>query len=397
MIVSKNSWGDICWPNVESQLFKRQVEIYQTRVIDNGVQMYYLQTSLIFKNGTRLVAARKTTYYWEQHNIAVPKVIIKFIFIQFYKVSIRIVFENPFNFKFQYNTKFCKRIHIFQNIFTIIEQSKRIITKFVLDPEWEKIVEDNQIHNNIRPGYGIPDTIERIQVRFLRPIYLINFEIRGICIGNRYFFFLGKLDTTPQIYRQIQFWVKKGFRVKQQQFVSKITFYLILRILDFVLLDLKLVLREKLNKKTIHIACPQLWYPLKVKIVTRLVFHFFSNVLFVSPYPKVTTWIEKITSQWICKLGFNLKKKIGIKHTRNKFLDINRGIFCPGLEVFGFCFQHYVMFQRITNLNFHATIVLYSISHIRNSRYISQILYKIIISPSKKRVKKHYDKLFLTV
>jgi hypothetical protein len=398
MVVSKNSWGDICWPNVESQLFKRQAGIYQIRVVDNRVQMYYLQTSLIFKNGTRLVAVRKTTYYREQHhNIVVPKVIIKIVFIQFYKFSRRIVLENPFNFEYGCNMKSYEKIYIFQDFFTVIEQSKRIITKFVLDPEWEEIAEDNQIHNNIRPGYVITDMIERIQERFLSPIYLINLEICGIRIGNRYFPFLRKLNTTPQIYRQIKFWVKKGFRIKQQQFVSKTIFYFILRIFDFVLFDLKLVLGEKLNKKTIYIVCPPLWYQLKLKTATRLVFRFLPNVLFVSPYPKFTTWIEKIISQWTCKLGFNLKGKREIKHTRNKFLDINGGISFPGLEIFGFCFQHYAMSQKITNLKFHATTILYSILQTRNFRYTFQILYKIIILPSKKRVKKHCDKLSLLI
>jgi len=93
---------------------------------------------------------------------------------------------------------------------TIQDRAKQNLAKLALEPEWEAVFENNSY--GFRPGRNSHDAIEAIflNLHFNRTKFVYDADIRKIFDRIDHDSLLKKLNTFPQMERQIKAWLKAG-------------------------------------------------------------------------------------------------------------------------------------------------------------------------------------------
>jgi hypothetical protein len=109
---------------------------------------------------------------------------------------------------------------------------------------------------------------------------------------------------------------------------------------------------------------------------------FFNKFIIFSPI-KNPKRQKKSILRWIVKVGFDINKRFKIHHTRKRFCfrdkKATNDIVFPGFTIFGFRLQH-CRFKKILSL-------------LKKENCVINLTYRISITPSKKSIKKHFNKL----
>lgn len=93
---------------------------------------------------------------------------------------------------------------------TILDRAKQDLARLALEPEWEAVFENNSY--GFRPGRCPHDSIEAIflNLRFKRTKFVYDADIRKCFDRIDHDALLKKLNTFPQMERQIRAWLKVG-------------------------------------------------------------------------------------------------------------------------------------------------------------------------------------------
>lgn len=220
-----NNWNNICWKTLEIQLFREQNKIYQTRVLNNKANIYYIQTKLIWSNFIKLIAIHKIKYHIENKIIITnyKKYILQFKFfsIMFYNILIAMIIYSSYKeiikytyrqyFNFNINNSRIKDVHFF------IDKYNYNCIIFAMGPEWKRNFSWNYLFNScinrIDNMYNLIFShyqTKQFQIRILNPIYFkkIKFYKLFNYLNDTYRYYMNELIIIPFIDKKIQAFIK---------------------------------------------------------------------------------------------------------------------------------------------------------------------------------------------
>ena len=155
-----NSWKDNQWSNIEKTVFRLQLRIYKAATNQKFEKMYKIQKLLISSQSAKYLSIKRVT----QKNA---------------KISI------------------CKT------------RVKQILVYLALCPQWEVNFESESY--GFRPSRSILEAVEAIRLEtFKTPKWLVNTKILKSFDQLNTDYLLEKCNTFPELYQQIQLWLKEG-------------------------------------------------------------------------------------------------------------------------------------------------------------------------------------------
>ena len=202
------TWDNVEWTKVNSRVSKIQHRIYKASLKGETKRMYWLQKFLIGNSDAKLLAVRQvTTLNKGRYTPGVDKKVITTakertnlalnLKLDGYATAIR---RGPKSGKSE------KYI----GIPTIRDRACQALAKIALEPQWEAIFEPNSY--GFRPGRSPHDAIEAMfnNLRHNRPKWVYDADIRKCFEQIDHKALLTKLNTYPQMQRQIRAWLKAG-------------------------------------------------------------------------------------------------------------------------------------------------------------------------------------------
>lgn len=205
------AWEEIKWSQVHSRIFKVQCRIYKATLSGNNKRVQWLQKLLINSTDAKLYAVHKvTTLNKGKKTAGVDKILItkseeklslaKSLVLDGKAAPIcRIWIPKP--------GKVEKRP---LGIPTIKDRAKQALAKLALEPEWEAKFEPNSY--GFRPGRRAQDAIESIfkALHHKKPKWVFDADIAKCFDKINHDALLDKLNTFPEMKKQIKAWLKAG-------------------------------------------------------------------------------------------------------------------------------------------------------------------------------------------
>ena len=208
--ISQVEWKNINWAKVEGIIFKLQKRIY--RASENGkVKLVRkLQKMMVASWSAKLLAVRKVTQENKGRRTAGVDGIKSLNNSQRLKLAIELKLDGK--------SRATRRVWIPKpgkkekrplGIPTIRERAKQALLKLALEPEWEALFESNS--HGFRPGRSTHDAIETIRITISgKPKYVLDGDIAKCFDQIDHQKLLDKINTTPKFRRQIKAWLKGG-------------------------------------------------------------------------------------------------------------------------------------------------------------------------------------------
>lgn len=205
-----NTWEEIDWKIVESQVFKLQKRIYRASLRGDKKLVRKLQRMMVSSYYGKLLATRKVTQENKGKKTAGTDG------FKSLKPAERI--ELVKTLKLDGKSQPTRRVWIPKPegkredracIPTITERAKQCLLKLALEPEWEAVFEPNSY--GFRPGRSCHDAIAAIFLNInKKPKYVLDADISKCfdCINHDAL--IRKLNTFPKFSRQIKAWLKSG-------------------------------------------------------------------------------------------------------------------------------------------------------------------------------------------
>jgi hypothetical protein len=360
MTVYKYNQNNICWQQVESLVFEWQCKIYQASFSGNKNRMYFIQNKFIRSTSRKLIAIRRGINNFEK----------------FAKSQYKYFFFHNNSYEVQ-----CS------NISLIIDSYIQLLTNLAFEPEWEReFSKKDQNNYRFRVGFQYYDIMENVRKRIRSPTYFTNISIyRDNLFG--YVFILEKIHVNPQNYYLFRAWFKRSLLKKDKKHfikINKITYHVERFFFkNIVMYGMEQTFIEKISKKK-YLGIQMS----RKKWVRNFVYVRLDNDFIIFSPNRRAKRFRTIRSKWLVKVGFKLRKRrFKICHTRKKVLDkkTTKDIIFPGFTLCGFFFQHCrfkkpIYFNKTLNLR-------------RKKSYNRHLIYEITITPSKKKLKEHLNKL----
>lgn len=204
-------WDNVKWMEVQSRVRKIQHRIYKASLKDDTRRVHWLQKFLIRSLDARLLAVRQvTTLNKGKSTAGVDKLII---------VKAEERMNLALNLELDGYATPIRRVFIPKpgktekrplGIPTIKDRACQALAKLALEPEWEAIFEPDSY--GFRPGRGAHDAIESIflSLHHNRPKWVYDADIRKCFDRIDHDALLVKLNTYPQMKKQIRAWLKAG-------------------------------------------------------------------------------------------------------------------------------------------------------------------------------------------
>lgn len=205
------TWDKVEWTQVNYRVSKMQHRIYKASLKGDTRRVHWLQKFLIGSLDAKQLAVRQvTTLNKGKSTAGVDKIVVMTaeeranlalsLELDGYATPIRRVWiPKP--------GKIEKRP---LGIPTIRDQACQALAKLALEPQWEAIFEPNSY--GFRPGRRAHDAIEAIfkNLHHNRPKWVYDADIRKCFDRIDHDALLAKLNTYPQMHRQIRAWLKAG-------------------------------------------------------------------------------------------------------------------------------------------------------------------------------------------
>jgi len=384
MTVYKYNRNNICWQQVERLVFQWQHKIYQASISGNKNQIYFIQNKLIRSTIRKLISIRRGINNFEK---------------QFIKSRYTYFFSYSFNFEISikkviYEKKKIEKVQCFY-VSSIINSYTLFLINLALEPEWErKFSRQDQNNCRFRIGFQYHDMMENIRKRFQNPTYFTNISVHRINVF-RYIFVLEKTHINPQNYILFQDWFKRNFLKKDKKLsirVNKTIYRKNIKCFFFkniVLHGIEQNFIEKISKKIKHLRNFQ-----RSKWIRSFGYIRSSDNFVIFSPSRSGKRFRVVMSKWLIKVGFDLRKKrFKMSHSRKKVCFLNKkakkNIIFPGFALCGFFFQHY-KFRRIACFKKNVNLA-------KKRSFDRNLIYQITITPSKKKLKLHLNKLSYTI
>nr|AOC61486.1 putative reverse transcriptase, intron maturase and HNH endonuclease [Rhexinema sarcinoideum] len=211
ILENNKTWNKIRWTEVRKRVLRMQHRIFMAKKKRNQKVVKSLQIRLINSLDAKLLSVLQvTTLNKRKSTPGVDKQII---------VKPEDKLQMALRLKIDGKAKPIRRVWMLKpgkiekrplGIHTIIDRAKQNLTKLALEPEWEAVFEANSY--GFRPGRSCQDAIEAIfnNLRHKKIKYVFDADIRKCFDRIDHDALLRKLQTIPQIERQIQAWLKAG-------------------------------------------------------------------------------------------------------------------------------------------------------------------------------------------
>lgn len=204
----KTRWAQLNWRDITKRVYRIQKQIYRRTL--KGESVHKLQNVLTNLFDAKLLAVRRVTQDNKGKKTAgVDKVknlsptkrweLAKHIRIDGQSDKVRRVWIPKAN-----STELRPL-----GIPTIKDRAKQALVLLALEPEWEARFEPNNY--GFRPGRSAHDAIEAIHSSInKKPKYVLDADIRKCFDRINHDFLLSKLNTYPNMQRQVKAWLKAG-------------------------------------------------------------------------------------------------------------------------------------------------------------------------------------------
>ncbi|MGC1205921.1 MAG: group II intron reverse transcriptase/maturase [Flavobacteriaceae bacterium] len=202
------AWNEIDWNKIQQRISRMQRRIYNAKKKENNVLIHKLQTKLINSFDARLISVRQVTTLnkgkytkgYDKKTYTRPKE----------KITL------AQNLTIDGKSDYIRRVFIPKpgknetrplGIPTIKDRAKQNLVKLALEPEWEAIFEPGSY--GFRPGRSCQDAIENIFTSTRsKPKYVLDADISKCFDQIDHNKLIEKLNTTPQISKQIKTWLQ---------------------------------------------------------------------------------------------------------------------------------------------------------------------------------------------
>ena len=336
----KLQWQDICWKEVNRRVYKLQKRIYKASQRGDVETVRGLQKILMKSQAGKLLATRRIT----QENQGRKTAGIDGV----KSLSPKKRIEATKNLKLTDKCKPVRRVWIPKpgrneerplGIPTIHERIKQYLVKMALEPEWEAKFEPNSY--GFRPGRSTYDAITAIYGSISKkPKYVLDADIASCFDRINHKELLNKLNTTPEIRRQIKAWLKSGV-LDNHNFQKTIEGVPQGGAISPLLANIALHgLEEVLNQTVISI--PQK-YPngksmaRKDKISALSVVRYADDFAILHPRLDILQKCKEVAENWLRNIGLELKpSKTQVVHTLYEHEGKK-----PGFDFLGFNLRQY--------------------------------------------------------
>jgi RNA-directed DNA polymerase len=205
------TWDDVNWTKVQSRVRKIQHRIYKASLNGDTKRMYWLQRFLVNSRDAKLLAVRQVTTL--NKGKSTPGVDKKVIITAEQRINLAL------NLELDGYAAPIRRVWIPKpgktekrplGIPTIKDRACQALAKCALEPQWEAVFEPDSY--GFRPGRSAHDAIESIflNLHHNRPKWVYDADIRKCFDRIDHDALLDKLNTYPQMERQIRAWLKAG-------------------------------------------------------------------------------------------------------------------------------------------------------------------------------------------
>lgn len=213
--MSKNiiyfAWDAINWTLVQSRVRRVQIRIYKARCSDEIRKMHWLQDHLVNSIDAKLLAVQKVTTRNRGRNTAQVDKVNSLTDKQKIALAQKLKLDGKAHtIKKVWRPKPGRVEKTPLGIPIIKDRAKQALVKLALEPEWEAIFESNSY--GFRPARRAHDAIEAIFLclRQNNPKWIFETEIRKCFDRIKHQTLLKKLNTYPEMEKQIESWLKAG-------------------------------------------------------------------------------------------------------------------------------------------------------------------------------------------
>lgn len=212
-----NSWDDIDWKTVERQVFKLQKRIYKASKSGNVKLVHKLQRLLTKSYYGKLLASRRVTQENKGRTTAGVDGVKSIPSEKRMKLASDLKIDgkgSPTRRVWIPKSNGEKRL---LGIPTIKDRATQMLVKLALEPQWEAKFEGNSF--GFRPGRSCHDAIEAIFSAIKqKPKYVLDADISKCFDKINHDKLLNKLETSPHFRGQIKAWLKSGVKENREWF-----------------------------------------------------------------------------------------------------------------------------------------------------------------------------------
>jgi len=205
------AWNSIRWAEVRSRVLRMQLRIFKAKRNGLDKTVVGLQIRLIKSLDARLLSVLQvTTYNRGRKTAGVDRIIVM---IPEMKLALALglsIDGKAHPIRRVWIPKPGKREMRPLGISTLMDRAKQQLALLALEPEWEAVFEPNSY--GFRKGRCCQDAIEAIFLNLSkgRPKYVFDADIRKCFDRINHDALLRKLNTFPQMERQVRAWLKAG-------------------------------------------------------------------------------------------------------------------------------------------------------------------------------------------
>ncbi|WP_017295365.1 group II intron reverse transcriptase/maturase [Geminocystis herdmanii] len=365
-----NTWQSINWKVVEKQVFRLQKRIYRASQNGNVKLVHSLQRLLIKSYYGKLLATRKVT----QDNQGKKTAGVDGVKSLTPKQRLEITGQ----LKLRGKCKPTRRVNIPKpngetrplGIPCMEDRIKQCMVKLALEPQWEAKFEPNSY--GFRPARSCHDAIGQIfNAIYQVPKYVLDADISKCFDKIDHDKLLAKLETYPQLRREIKSWLESGYMDGKQLYptnegtpqggvVSPLLANIALHGMELELKKFAGTWKgtKRDNKDSLTIVRYADDFVILHKDIERII------------------QCKGIIENWLKDLGLELKpSKTRISHTLNRYEGNT------GFDFLGFNIRQYEVGRTHTG---------------NNSKGVP-LGYKTMIKPSKDKIKSHIKKIGKTI